>query len=99
LLGFTLHEFRHEWLEGERFGLRPLKIYIDNGDFKLRQIVFNLTGLTDQQTQVTIQCEYESSNRLAKIKNLVFLRRRYLRRMEESLAALERVAGAQREKG
>ncbi len=83
-----------EWLEGERFGLRPLNMSVVEGSAELYQIVFSLKEL-DHQTQVTVQCEYAPRNRLTKIKNLVFLRRRYLQRLEASLAALERVSGAQ----
>ncbi len=81
-----------EWLEGERFALRPVNVSILEGDAKLYQIVFNLKELTDRQTQVTVQCEYEPRHRLAKIKNLMFLRHRYLERLEASMIALERVA-------
>ncbi|MGH7452725.1 MAG: SRPBCC family protein [bacterium] len=84
-----------EWLEGERFGLRPLNVSVVEDDTELYQIVFNFKGLADSQTQVTVQCDYEPRHRLAKIKNLMFLRLRYLRRLESSLAALERVAGEQ----
>jgi hypothetical protein len=84
-----------EWLEGERFGLRPLNMSVVEGDAELYQIVFNFKGLADSQTQVTVQCDYEPRHRLAKIKNLMFLRLRYLQRLEASLAALERVAGEQ----
>ena len=83
-----------EWVEGERFGLRPLNMSAITGDIELYQVVVNLKGL-NHQTRVTVQCEYEPRHRLAKIKNLVFLRRRYLQRLEASLAALERVAGIQ----
>jgi uncharacterized membrane protein len=84
-----------EWLEGERFGLRPLNMSFVEGDSELYQIVFNFKGLAKDQTQVTVQCDYEPRHRLAKIKNLMFLRLRYLHRLEASLAALERVAGEQ----
>lgn len=81
-----------EWFEGERFALRPVNGSILEGDAKFYQIVFNLKGLTDRQTQVTVQCEYEPRHRLAKIKNLMFLRHRYWERLEASIIALERVA-------
>jgi hypothetical protein len=80
-----------EWLEGERFGLRPLLRYAENVIAELYQIVFNLKTLADSQTLVSVQCEYLPNNLLAKIKNLVFLRRQYLRRLEASLEALARV--------
>lgn len=83
-----------EWVEGERFGLRPLNMSAIAGDIELYQVVVNLKRL-NHQTRVTVQCEYEPRHRLAKIKNLVFLRRRYLQRLEANLAALERLAGAQ----
>jgi hypothetical protein len=84
-----------EWLEGERIGLRPLNMAVIKSDIELYQIVLNLKGLADSQTLVTVQYEYEPRHRLAKIKNLMFLRRRYLQRVEANLAALERVAGEQ----
>ncbi len=80
-----------EWMEGERFGLRPLSPPAADDDAELYQIVFNLKALTDSQTQVTVQCEYKPRHRLAKIKNLAFLRRQYLQRLEASLEALGRV--------
>ncbi len=83
-----------EWLEGERFGLRPLLRYAENVIAELYQIVFDLKTLADGQTLVSVQCEYEPRNRLAKIKNLIFLRRQYLRRVEASLEALARAAMA-----
>ncbi len=83
-----------EWVEGERFGLRPLNVLVIASDIELYQVVVNLKGL-DHQTRVTVQCEYKPRHRLAKIKNLVFLRRRYLQRLEANLAELERVARAQ----
>jgi glycosyltransferase involved in cell wall biosynthesis len=80
-----------EWVEGERFGLRPLDMSIFEGGAELHQIIFNLKELADRQTEVTVQCEYAPRNRLAKIKNLMFLRRQYVQRLEVSLIALERV--------
>ncbi|MCI0693147.1 SRPBCC family protein [candidate division KSB1 bacterium] len=80
-----------EWMEGERFGLRPLSPPAADDDAELYQIIFNLKTLTDGQIQVTLQCEYKPRNRLAKIKNLAFLRRQYLHRLEASLEALGRV--------
>jgi hypothetical protein len=81
-----------EWLEGERFGLRPLLRYAENVIAELYQIVINLKTLSDNQTLVSVQCEYKPRHPLAKIKNLFFLRRQYLRRLEASLEALARVA-------
>jgi hypothetical protein len=69
--------------------------YAENVIAELYQIVFDLKTLADGQTLVRVQCEYEPRNRLAKIKNLIFLRRQYLRRVEASLEALARVAMAQ----
>jgi hypothetical protein len=80
-----------EWMEGERFGLRPLSPPAADGDAELYQIIFNLKTLTDSQTRVTAQCEYKPRHRLAKIKNLAFLRRHYLQRLEASIEALGRV--------
>ncbi|MGH7454606.1 MAG: SRPBCC family protein, partial [bacterium] len=48
-----------EWLEGERFGLRPLLRYAENVIAELYQIVFDLKTLADNQTLVRVQCEYE----------------------------------------
>jgi hypothetical protein len=80
-----------EWMEGERFGLRPLSPPAADDDAVFYQIVFNLKVLAANQTQVTVQCEYKPRNRIAKIKNLAFLRRQYLQRLEASLEALERL--------
>ncbi len=52
-------------------------------------------GVWRVQTQVSVQCEYAPSTRLAKIKNLIFLRRNYFHRLEASLEALERLAREQ----
>ncbi|MDZ7290429.1 MAG: SRPBCC family protein [candidate division KSB1 bacterium] len=79
-----------EWLEGERFGLRPLGTPRADDDIVLYQIVFNLKALPDGQTQIGLQCEYAPRKRMAKIKNLAFLRRQYLHRLQASLEALER---------
>ncbi len=84
-----------EWIQGERFGLRPLSPASADDDVELYQIVFNLKALTDSQTQVTVQCEYKPRNSLAKIKNLAFLRRQYLQRVEASFEALGRVVNEQ----
>jgi hypothetical protein len=81
-----------EWLEGERFGLRPLRAPAEDDATELYQLIFNLKALSENQTLVSVQCEYKPLNRLAKIKNLAFLRRQYLRRLEASLEALARVA-------
>lgn len=81
-----------EWMDGERFGLRPLSPPAADDDTELYQIVFNLKVLAASQTQVTVQCEYKPRNRLAKIKNLAFLRRQYLQHLEASLEALDRLA-------
>ncbi len=84
-----------EWLEGERFGLRPINVPAVDDEVVLHQIVFDLKPLSDNQTQVSIQCEYAPSTRLAKIKNLIFLRRQYFHRLEASLETLERLAREQ----
>ena len=34
-----------EWVEGERFGLRPLNVSVVEGDIELYQIVFSSKGL------------------------------------------------------
>jgi hypothetical protein len=78
-----------EWVEGERFGLRPLSESVVNGDMALYEIIFNLKSISESETQAAIQCEYKPRHRLAKIKNLAFLRRHYLQRLEASLEALE----------
>jgi hypothetical protein len=84
-----------EWLEGERFGLRPLRRHLEKSDTEIYQLVFNLKALAASQTLASVQCEYKPRNRMAKIKNLVFLRRQYLRRLNASLETLARVAAAQ----
>jgi hypothetical protein len=81
-----------EWLEGERFSLRPASAPARDEDVELYQLVLNLKSISDHQTRVTVQCEYKPLNRLAKIKNLVHLRRRYLQRAAACLERLERVA-------
>jgi hypothetical protein len=84
-----------EWVEGERFGLRPLRQQAENGATELYEIVFNLKALSNNRTRVSVQCEYKPRNSMAKIKNLAFLRRQYLRRLEASLEALARVTDTQ----
>jgi hypothetical protein len=84
-----------EWLEGERLGLRPLNMPAVESEAVLYQIIFNLKALAEHRTQVTIQCEYEPRHRFAKIKNLMFLRRHYLRRLKANLAAFEHFSDAQ----
>lgn len=84
-----------EWLEGERFGLRPLNMPPADDEVVLYQIVFDLKSLSDNQTQVSVQCEYTPCTRLAKMKNLIFLRRKYFHRLEASLEALERITREQ----
>ncbi len=81
-----------EWFEGERFSLRPLGAPGHADHIEFLQLVFNLKKVSELQTQVTVQCEYKPLNQFAKIKNLTFLRRHYLQRLEASLEALERIA-------
>jgi hypothetical protein len=81
-----------EWVEGERLGLRPLSESVAGSDMVLYEIIFNLKAISENQTQAIIQCEYKPRHGLAKIKNLAFLRRHYLQRLEASLQALERAA-------
>lgn len=81
-----------EWLEGERCSLRPVSAPAKDTDVELYQLVLNLTSISDHQTRVTVQCEYKPLNRLAKIRNLIHLRRRYLQRAETCLEMLGRVA-------
>lgn len=80
-----------EWFEGERFGLRPLNVPVDDDEVVLHQIIFDLKSLSENQTQASVQCEYAPCTGLAKIKNLIFLRRKYFYRLETSLEALERI--------
>jgi len=82
-----------EWLEGERFGLRPVSAPPSEDDMELLELVFDLKAISARQTRAAIQCEYKPLNQLAKVKNLTFLRRHYLQRLEASLEALGRVAG------
>jgi hypothetical protein len=84
-----------EWLEGERFGVRPLNMAAADDEVVLHQIIFQLKSLSDRQTHVSVQCEYAPRTRLVKIKNLIFLRRHYFHRLEASLEALERLAREQ----
>jgi hypothetical protein len=81
-----------EWIEGEYFELRPIGVSAPAGSFELLQLIFNLRTISDRQTQVSVQCEYKPLNQMAKIKNLTFLRRRYLQRLEAGLEALDRAA-------
>ena len=84
-----------EWLDGERFGLRPLNGFIIKDDSELYQIIFNLKELAERQTRVTVQCEYKPRHQWAKIKNLMFLHHRYLQRLKASLVAFEHFSDAQ----
>lgn len=84
-----------DWLEGESFSLRPLHGNIEGEDTALYEIALNLKTLSDHQTQVTAQCGYSPRGQLAKIKNLAFLRRQYLQRLQASLEVLGRVASEQ----
>jgi hypothetical protein len=92
-----------EWLEGERFGLRPVGARSKGPDFpskdkkqagaiELHEIILDLTALTNNQTRISLQCVYNPRNQLAKLKNLAYLRQQYLRRLEASVEALARVA-------
>lgn len=84
-----------EWLEGERFALMPVE---NSGIFKniqLFQIVIDLKEKPSNYTQIKVHCEYKPVGKRGRLKNLAFLRRRFLDMIAQSVNTLSHVAAAE----
>lgn len=77
-----------EWLEGERFGLRPVRRTGVLQDIELLELIFDLSEPSPGATTITMQCEYEPCSKFGRLKNLAFLRRQYVAYLHNVLSAL-----------
>lgn len=81
-----------EWLEGERFSLRPEQRSGVVHGIELFQLIFDLGEQTPAGTRIGMQCEYEPRSKFGRIKNLAFLRRQYIAFLHHTVGALNRLA-------
>ena len=81
-----------EWIEGERFGMRPVRQTGVFDGVQVFQVVFDFKKTADNETEVCIQCEYEPVTKFGRLKNLAYFRRRLLDFLDQLTNSLIAVA-------
>lgn len=84
-----------EWLEGERFSVRPVQRSGVLHGIELFQLIFDLGEQSPTETRVGIQCEYEPRSKFGRIKNLAFLRRQYIAFLHDIIGSLNRLSNSE----
>jgi hypothetical protein len=81
-----------EWMKGHRLGVRPSRQTAVVGGVQYFQFVLDLKDASPSSTLVEIEFNYEPLSKLTRLKNLAFLRRKYLDFIGQTLDRLAGVA-------